>query len=78
MDKRKYYEELKKTIASDGKTHQSTITENGIIIDGKLYMEPTPIIRDDKSHQGIRTKSGEQYGEYKRIRQTIPQNPPKR
>lgn len=78
MDKRKYYEELKKTIASDGKSHQSIITENGIVIDGKFYGDPTPIIKDGKSHQGIRTKDGEQYGGYNRNRRSIPQNYPKR
>ena len=76
MDKKKYYEELRKTIASDGKSHQSIQVENGIIIDGQFYGEPLPLIKDGKSHQGIRTKDGNLYGGRKR--RTIPQNYPKR
>ncbi len=76
MDKKKCYEELKKAIASDGKSHQSTIVKDGIIIDGKFYGDPLPLIEDGKSHQGIRTKDGKLYGGRKR--RTIPQNYPKR
>ena len=77
MDKKNYYEELKKTIASDGKSHQSTIVKDGIIIDGKFYGDPLPLIEDGKSHQGIRTKAGDLYGGRK-PRRIIPQNYPKR
>jgi len=77
MDKKKYYKELRKTIAFDGKSHQSTITDDGIVIDGKFYGDPTPLIEDGKSHQGIRTKDGNLYGGRK-IRRTIPQNYSKR
>lgn len=77
MDKKKYYEELRKAVAYDGKPHQSTIVEDGIIIDGKFYGDPLPLIKDGKSHQGIRTKAGDLYGGHK-PRRTIPQNYHKR
>ncbi len=33
----KYYKELKKKIAQDGKIHSSMMTKEGVVIDGKLY-----------------------------------------
>ena len=39
MNKKEYYEYLKKKISEDGKKHQSIITKEGIIIDGKLYSQ---------------------------------------
>ena len=65
MNKKEYYEEIKRKIASDGKSHQSVVTKDVLFIDGKLYREPTPIIRDGKSHIGIRRKDGELCGWYK-------------
>ena len=64
MNKKEYYEEIKRKIASDGKSHQSVVTKDGLFIDGKLYREPTPIIRDGKSHIGIRRSNGELCGWY--------------
>ena len=36
-EKLKFYKEIKMKIAKDGKSHSSTITKKGIVIDGKLY-----------------------------------------
>ena len=36
-EKKKFYETLKKKIAQDGKSHSSTLTKDGVVIDGKLY-----------------------------------------
>ena len=36
-EKLKFYQELKKKIAKDGKSHSSMLTKDGAFIDGKLY-----------------------------------------
>lgn len=36
-EKLKFYKELKKKIAKDGKSHSSMLTKDGAFIDGKLY-----------------------------------------
>ena len=71
---KEYYEGLKAQIALDGKSHQSTIVDDGIWIDGKFYGAPTSLINDGKSHQGIRTKDGHLYGAPVPKRKSIPQN----
>lgn len=36
-EKMKFYHDLKKKIAQDGKSHSSMMTEDGVVIDGKLH-----------------------------------------
>ena len=36
-EKLNFYNELRKKIAQDGKSHSSIMTEGGVVIDGKLY-----------------------------------------
>lgn len=36
-EKLKFYKEVKKKIAQDGKSHSSMLTKDGAVIDGKLH-----------------------------------------